>query len=277
MSQQVSPSRRESWERRAGPALTALALLFLLAYAWPILDPALPPAAQRAAAAVGTATWVAFAVDYVVRVLLSRHRLRFVLRHPFDLVVVLLPMLRPLRLLRLVTALAVVQRTSANILRGQVVVYIVGGATFSALIGALAVLDAGRASPNATIATIGDALWWALTTMTTVGYGDTYPATTQGRLVAAGLMIAGVTLLGSVTASLATWLTDRIREADEASQAATRHDLRVLAAEVAALGAHVEELARHLDARDARDVAPHARDDPSGPAGGRDDRDTAPR
>lgn len=80
--------------------------------------------------------------------LLSRHRLRFVLRHPFDLVVVLLPMLRPLRLLRLVTALAVVQRTSANILRGQVVVSIVGGATFSALIGALAVLDAERASPT---------------------------------------------------------------------------------------------------------------------------------
>jgi voltage-gated potassium channel len=64
---------------------------------------------------------------------------------------------------------------------------------------------------HANIKTFGDALWWALSTMTTVGYGDRYPTTGEGRLVAGGLMLAGVALLGVITASLASSRSMRSR------------------------------------------------------------------
>ncbi len=71
-------------------------------------------------------------------------------------------------------------------------------------VASLAVLEAERPNPQANITTFGDALWWAVTTVTTGGYGDHYPITTTGRLVAVGLMLAGITLLGILTASLAS-------------------------------------------------------------------------
>ena len=70
-------------------------------------------------------------------------------------------------------------------------------------LAALAVLDAERSADNANIVTFGDALWWATTTATTVGYGDLFPVTTEGRWVAVGLMVAGIALIVLVTAGLA--------------------------------------------------------------------------
>jgi voltage-gated potassium channel len=58
---------------------------------------------------------------------------------------------------------------------------------------------------SANIKTAEDALWWAMTTMTTVGYGDRFPVTTEGRLVAAVLMCAGVGLFGTLSGLLAAW------------------------------------------------------------------------
>ncbi len=81
----------------------------------------------------------------------------------------------------------------------------------------LAVLDAERGHKDANISTIGDAMWWTISTLTTVGYGDRYPRTTAGRLVAVGLMVAGIALLGTVTATLATWFSAAVAEESEAA------------------------------------------------------------
>jgi voltage-gated potassium channel len=93
--------------------------------------------------------------------------------------------------------------------------------------------------PHARITNFGQAAWWAVTTMTTVGYGDYQPITTEGRFVAVGLMLAGVALLGVVTASIATWLIDEVREVETETQIATRADLALLHAEIAALRAQL--------------------------------------
>lgn len=103
--------------------LTALALVFLGAYDWPIIDPSLPSAWQTAASRIATFTWGAFAVDYAVRFALANNRRRFVMRHPLDLAAVALPLLRPLRLLRVVALLSVLNRRAGSSLRGRVVVY----------------------------------------------------------------------------------------------------------------------------------------------------------
>ncbi len=106
-------------------------------------------------------------------------------------------------------------------------------------VSALAVLDAERDSPDANITSFGDALWWAATTVSTVGYGDRYPTTTAGRFVAAGLMVAGIALLGVVTAALASWFVTRLGQV-ELTQEETRSEVTELAAEVRRLRAAIE-------------------------------------
>ena len=64
-------------------------------------------------------------------------------------------------------------------------------------------VDVERGAHGANITTFGDALWWAMTTVTTVGYGDQFPVTTTGRIVAAALMLVGISLLGLITATVA--------------------------------------------------------------------------
>ena len=90
-----------------------------------------------------------------------------------------------------------------------------------------------------------DALWWSLTT-TTVGYGDRFPVTTEGRLVAALLMAAGVGLFGMFSGFLAAWFVAP-QTADERSELADLRD------EVAALRETVQRLSPDGDgAREAR-------------------------
>ncbi len=96
-------TRRERWERAAEGPLTVAALAFLAAYAWPILDPALASPWPTVCRAVTVGTWAPFAVDYLIRLGLSTDRWRFVRTNVLDLATIALPLLRPLRLLRLVS------------------------------------------------------------------------------------------------------------------------------------------------------------------------------
>lgn len=144
-------------------------------------------------------------------------------------------MLRPLRLLRLVTLFGVLQRVADNALRGRVVTYVVAASALLVYIGALAMYDAEKASPEASITSFGDAVWWAIVTITTVGYGDLSPSTATGRVIAIGLMIGGIALLGIVTATLASWLVDKVSAEDSNSQAVTVDHLELLRDEIRAL------------------------------------------
>lgn len=243
--------RRARWEAAAEWPLTLAALVFLGAYAWPILDPDLAapwPAVCRAATWVA---WSAFALDYLARLALSNRRGAFLRSNLFDLAIVVLPLLRPLRLLRLVTLLSVLNRHAGSSLRGRVAVYAGGATTLIIFVAALALLDAERGHPDANVHGFGDALWWAFATVTTVGYGDRYPVTAEGRVIAAGLMLAGIALLGVVTATFASWIVERVQETGEETETATRRDVRALASEVAALRA---ELAQPRGGRAATEV-----------------------
>jgi voltage-gated potassium channel len=84
-------------------------------------------------------------------------------------------------------------------------------------LGAVAVLDAEQDVQDANITSLGDALWWAATTVTTVGYGDRYPVTTTGRVIAICLMILGIALVGAVTASIAAWFVSSLKTEESAA------------------------------------------------------------
>jgi voltage-gated potassium channel len=239
-STKPSPGTRvERWESASEWPLTVTALIFLLAYAWPILDPDLPEGVKTFFRTVNLVAWGIFIIDYAARLVLAERRLSYWSRHLLDLAVIALPLLRPMRLLRLVMLLKVLNRTATNSLRGRIAVYVAGGTALLLFCGALAVLDAERGHPGANIRNFGDAAWWAVVTVSTVGYGDRYPITTEGRAVALGLMLGGIALLGVVTATIASWLIDRVEEAETAAESATRAD-------VAALAAKVDELHRIL-------------------------------
>lgn len=204
-------SRVEKWERRTEVPLVLLALAFLVAYAWPILDPTVDRSTRELLDATSWTVWAAFALDLVVRVGLAEQRVRYLRDHWYDVALVALPMLRPLRLLRLLALARMLNRGVAGSLANRVTVYVVGVALAAVGLGALAVLDAERDADGANLVTIGDALWWAATTVTTVGYGDYYPVTVTGRLVALCLMLVGIAVVGSVTASVASWFIDSAR------------------------------------------------------------------
>ncbi|MFE2040236.1 potassium channel family protein [Streptomyces sp. NPDC059477] len=80
------------------------------------------------------------------------------------------------------------------------------------LAGSYAVVVAERGAQGAQLTTYPRALWWSVETATTVGYGDFYPVTLWGRLIAALVMVVGITAYGLVTAALATWFVGRDQE-----------------------------------------------------------------
>ncbi len=234
-------SRRVAWERRVEVPMLVLAAVFLAAYAWPIVDPGLSRAVRRTLATVVGVTWALFVVDYVVRVVLSRDRGTYVRRHWYEIPVVVLPMLRPLRLLQLLVFLRVFNRSARN-LSGRVATYVGAAAVMAVFLGALTVLDAERGTPGTGIDSFGNALWWSTVTVTTVGYGDLYPVTVPGRITAVVLMVFGIALIGALTATVAAWLVGQVEEEadveqdeeDDARHAELMDELRQLRAELQA-------------------------------------------
>jgi voltage-gated potassium channel len=278
--------RIAAWNAKVDWPLTGLAVAFLGLYAWQVLDTGLGPEAREAVDLALTGIWVMFGVDYLVRITLARNRRRFVGSHLLDLAFLLLPMIRPLRALRVITVISVLNRQLRDDARGRIAIYVGATVALVAFVAALAVLEAERNAPDATITTFGEALWWTITTLSTVGYGDRYPVTVEGRLVAATLMVAGIALLGVVTASIAAWFVENLRRAqDEVSEEveevsadveATQVQLADVLAELRTISARLDALERDRRGgtttpdpdRSAPSVRPSAwgRPDRSGPA-----------
>lgn len=207
-------TRVERWERRTEIPLLLLAVAFLVAYAIPVIDNEVDRDLETSLNLVSWTVWAAFALDFAARLYLAEARAQYARSHWYDVALVVLPMLRPLRLLRLLALARVLNRSAANSLVEKVTTYAAGVAIMSIGLGALAALDAEQDADGANITTFGDALWWAATTVTTVGYGDRFPVTTEGRFIAVALMVVGIGLVGAVTASVAAWMVAQVSSKD---------------------------------------------------------------
>ncbi|MDX3131341.1 potassium channel family protein [Streptomyces europaeiscabiei] len=240
---QRTASAQIRWEQHTQRPLFGLALVFAVAYAVPIVRPDTSDRVEWWCEAAEWGVWAAFALDYVIRLLLAEQRREFVRTRWLDLAAVVLPMIQPLRLLRVVATLLLMGQRARMASQIKLTTY-VGGAVVGLLIfGSLAVLSVERDAPGGNIDTLDDAVWWSFTTMTTVGYGDHAPTTGLGRVLAVGLMLSGIALLGVVTANIAAWFISRFEkdDAEERRQTAAiaelAEEVRLLRAEVTALRA----------------------------------------
>ncbi|MBN2382207.1 potassium channel family protein [bacterium] len=101
-------------------------------------------------------------------------------------------------------------------------------------------------SPESNIKTASDALWWSFVTITTVGYGDFYPTTLLGRIIAAVLMTAGVGLFGTFTAYVASFFFQQEEEEEEKREEEILSELKAIRQRLDRLEGNTEQSSRHV-------------------------------
>jgi voltage-gated potassium channel len=191
---------------------------------------------------------VAFAIDFFITLWRAPKRVRYLVTWGWLDILSSIPTLHIARWGRL----ARIARIS-RVLRGLRATRLIGEAVLTkrrestiaaaALLALMLIIFSSTAilhfevHPDSNIHTAEDAIWWSMATITTVGYGDRYPVTTEGRVLAALLMVAGVGLFGTFSAALAAWFL--IPEGQ-----ATNTEIAALREEITALRRAMEELVR---------------------------------
>jgi voltage-gated potassium channel len=185
--------------------LTLLAIAFLFAFSYPAFDETISDSTNNYLSLVQWVCWLAFALDLIYGVLRAESKTEYLKRHPLELASVLLPFLRPLRLMRVISFGSLALQRVAIGRQFAITVKVAISALFISYIAAIQITISERSVEGSNIKNFSDGLWWAVTTVTTVGYGDIYPTTTEGRFLAVLLMITGISLVGVITASVAAW------------------------------------------------------------------------
>jgi voltage-gated potassium channel len=163
-----------------------------------------------------------FLLEFGTRLLAAHDRIQYMRGHWIDLVALVPPIragriLRLFRLLRLVRTFAGVYRAAMHIgglARHRVFAWLVV-AWLSIMVICSIALYAAEHGINKTIESPFDALWWGVVTLSTVGYGDVYPITAEGRLAAIVLMLLGIGLFGAITATATSYLISTAKPRDE--------------------------------------------------------------
>ena len=226
--------RRAEWsarlERWADRPLTMLAVLLVPL----LLIPYLFELSEQANAAifdVDFVIWGIFAVALVVPLIITPDRHAYLRRHWLDVLLVVIPILASMQVsheLRILWSFCAAGRALEGsrrlVVRRGTGFLLLGGALVVAMAAGL-IVSVERDAPNATIRTYGDGLWWTITTFATVGYGDKYPVTAAGRVIAVALMLLGITAFGVVTANLAAFFVEE--QEDEAKTKLAQLDERL--------------------------------------------------
>lgn len=208
----VDKSAREravdKWEKRSTAPLAALALVYLGLYAAEVLGHE-DAVTLFDLILISDVIWGIFIVDFVARLVMHDDKKKFLKQNIIELIGLLLPFFRAFRMLRVVIAIGFLTR-AAKSLQGRINIYI--GLILPILIFtcSLGVYEAEHNAVGANITQYGDALWWAFVTITTIGYGDYYPVTFEGRAIAVLLMLSGLALVSVITVSFASWFLEKM-------------------------------------------------------------------
>jgi voltage-gated potassium channel len=205
--------------------------------------------------AAGDLIWAVFVAEYLAKLVLAPDRGRFVRTHLLDLVIIAVPFLRPVRALRTLRLLRLAWlgswaadaiRGVSQVLRHRHFHYALLSVAVLVFAGAAAELALEQHAPGTSIRNYGDALWWAMVTITTVGYGDRVPVTGAGQGVAVVFMVAGLALFGLLTATITSYFAETSKDGVGARIEEVREQL----------GRVEDMLAALLADRDSRSAAP---------------------
>jgi len=186
------PARLAEYEARTQQPLDLLALATLWLVVVPWWD--FGHNVTGIVLAFRVALSVVYGIDIAIRSALAPRHMQYALTHPLALTSVIAPPVRVLFSLRLVRSMFRRGHLGRFLLAAGVLV----------LNGAVIVYLFERHAPHSNIHTLGDALWWSFVTVTTVGYGDFYPVTTDGRITACFIMATGLLTLAVLTAQVAS-------------------------------------------------------------------------
>lgn len=239
------------YERRVAYPLFLMGILFVAAMVIRF-DQSSSPEDLAFVRVVVPLTWLAFALDYVISLVLVPNRAHYVRTHLLQGSALLFP---PLRLL-LLGHIFHVLRTTPLRSGERARIYLTYFTTLVLVFAAVAVVYFERGAPNSNITTVGEGLWWGGETVSTVGYGDYYPVTVGGRIVAGVLFVNGVALLSIITAGLAQrfniWDSKEVAKPHSAGSAAgseaaqRRTELAELHAEIARLESSLHQVSSRL-------------------------------
>ena len=213
--------------------ITELPLLLLAFGMVPLLAASLfwdlTPSNERLVFILDSFVWIVFAMDLGLKTAIAPDRRAFLRQHWLDVLIVVIPFARPFRIVRIVLYGTRAFKGAVRMLHVDfLLVYAVGLVLIVATV--VTTVERGGGSP---LGAFPNSLWWAVATVTTVGYGDMVPITPAGRAAGVVLMIGGIGLFGAVTANLATLLVRR---------GPTNSAIEMLAKEVKALREEVTRL-----------------------------------
>jgi voltage-gated potassium channel len=221
---EISP-RLATWRRRTDTPLLLLAVGSLPLLLLEVVSDRLTKTDQNFVTAINVLIFIAFAIDYLVELSVTKNRATYVRTQWASLLIVvsqflaLLPALGFLGILRGMRALRIVSLvvrilgiSSATKEQGRKFFHekaasvAFGLAGFTLITSAVAFTLAEDVGDGKRVNSFFDALWWSAATITTVGYGDIYPVTAAGRIIAVFTMIVGISTLAIVTARIAQFL-----------------------------------------------------------------------
>ena len=250
-------ARLDRYEQKTTVLMVSLALGYIVLFSIEVLAaPDLSTSQLDVLEWVSNAIWIVFILDLMYRTWLAPHRVRYLVTHPIDVIAVVLPSFRAFRVLRVLTAGQWLMTDGKRLTYGRTGAAIVVAVTMIVYLGSLAVLDAERGIEGSNINSFGQALWFSFVTITTVGYGDASPVTVTGRVIAVGIMVLGISLIGVVSATVATSFLERIRGQERARDKAAAEAEEVEEdLQHAAVMAKLDRLEAHVAALTAELVA----------------------
>jgi voltage-gated potassium channel len=186
--------RLAAYEARTQSGLDLLALATLWLCVVPLHDFSAAHDIRVFVLAIRAALSAVYGIDMAIRSTLARRHLRYLTTHPLGVASVIFPPVRLVFSIRLVRSM---------FRRGHLGRFLLAAAVL-VLNGAIIVYLVERHAPKSSIHTLGESLWWSVTTVTTVGYGDYTPVTTVGRITACFIMAIGLLTLAVVTAQVAS-------------------------------------------------------------------------
>ena len=235
-----------AWEERSSTPMFVASVLYLLAFAAPIMSTRIQEPYDGYLNIIQLILWGLFAADYCIRLYLAPRRLYFITHNLMNLAIVLLPAWR------IVSFLAMIHLTTNRQYKrlSELAVKLFGYTAIFIIMFALAIYSVESSEPGAMIRDLPTAYWWTFTTLATVGYGDVYPITGIGRVIAVVVMLYGVGMVAVATGALASWIIEKIGGREEQEYPATKADVDDLRQEISELRAL---LAREYARREAHD------------------------